>query len=148
LTNGISTFKSKIHQKNFNGFAQNCMPSLHQCKLFMSFSGSHQVLDGLSICPFTKGIVQLTPALVGDEPLGNAKRCNPVALQGCDVFIGFLSVDQDCNLKTCALIHNGQNWELVLGALDPHDIGLDALVGCSEKSLWWRLVQLDWASYI
>jgi hypothetical protein len=71
-----------------------------------------------------------------------------VALQGCDVFIGFLSVDQDCNLKTCALIHNGQNWELVLGALDPHDIGLDALVGCSEKSLWWRLVQLDWASYI
>ena len=51
-----------------------------------------------------------------------------MALQGCDVFIGLLGVDQDCNLKTRALIHNGQNWELVLGALDPHDIGLDALV--------------------
>ena len=62
--NGIGTLKSKVHQENFNGFAQNCMPSFHQRKLFMSFSSSHQVLNGLCIRPITKRVMEPTSVYV------------------------------------------------------------------------------------
>ena len=73
LSDGIGTFKSKVHEIDFQRFSEDRMSALHQRKLFMGFTSGNNMLDGLRVCSFLEIIMQPSSTFIGHQASRNSK---------------------------------------------------------------------------
>ena len=86
------------------------------------------MLDLVGSCPFIHLSTEPATAFICDQSARRTKVCNPGALQGLDIVVSVLGVDQRGSRVASRTVYQAHDGILVGTSAKPHDIGLKHLI--------------------
>ena len=113
---------------DFNCLSEDGMSSFNLTKSLVGFSWCNLVGHTTLIGPGEKLIAEPATTFIGDKFFRNAKVCNPMSFQGCNVVVGLLRIHLTSYLVFGGTVQDSKDGPFLLLGADPEDIGLDGLI--------------------